>query len=176
MSLSSPLFALQQYLLDNLPLMVWEAAGKITGVLVPFSSSSTACLHEILPAKVQVTLSSHSLFSILLLSPPCKWKPWPELLARCLSTFASSWHAEVRTLSRFKSVLSFPHFTPVCPSTRCYWSVLRLLLQSSAYDPFAARCQSSLLTGPQFPVPLAAKILWCFISVMQISSIPPSFP
>ena len=55
LSLSSPLSALQQCLLEDLSLMVWEAAGKITGVSIPFSSSSTAWLQEILPAKPQVT-------------------------------------------------------------------------------------------------------------------------
>lgn len=32
---------------------------------------------------------------------------------------------------------------------RCYWSLLWLLSQSSASDPFAVRCQTLLLTGPQ---------------------------
>lgn len=55
LSLSSPLSALQQCLLEDLSLVVWEAAGKITGVLVPFSFSSTVWLQEILPTEPQVT-------------------------------------------------------------------------------------------------------------------------
>lgn len=53
--LSSLSSALQQRLLEDLSLMLWEAAGKVPGVLIPFSFSSTAWLQKILPAKPQVT-------------------------------------------------------------------------------------------------------------------------
>lgn len=76
LSLSSPLFALQPSLLEGSSGIVWEAAGKITGVLVPFSSCSAVWLQEILPAKLQVT-TVLCVFSTLLFWDRFLWSVQP---------------------------------------------------------------------------------------------------
>lgn len=95
LSLPSPLSALQQRLLEDLSLMVWEAVGNVTGVLIPFSSSSTAWLQEILPTKPQVT----TVFMRALQHPPPS--VIPSLQMKVLASLADT--MSVSTLAQLLS-------------------------------------------------------------------------